>query len=235
MFITDILGPIMVGPSSSHTAGAVKIGYIAGKLLGSDPVKVKIGLHGSFSDTGRGHGTDRALIAGVMGMKWDDIDIPISLSIAAERKLEFSFEKISLRDAHPNTALLQLWDGTGREIQVQASSLGGGRILVTHFNGIHVNFDAENPTIVIQNMDAPGVIASVSAYLSGLRMNIAAMQVYRDKSGGHAATILQLDKVIKKNKVQALSWLEGIEKVTYIDGFLEYMQETEREDVISVN
>lgn len=225
MLLTDILGPIMVGPSSSHTAGAVKIGYIASKLLGEAPVLAKIGMHGSFAETGRGHGTDRALIAGILGMKWDDMNIPNSLSVAAERKLVFRFEKITLRDAHPNTAVIHLTGESGREIAIQASSLGGGRIQVTQFNGIKVNFNAENPTIVIQNMDAPGIIASVSAYLSGLRMNIAGMQVYRDKSGGHAATILELDQVIKQNKIQAISWLEGIENVTYIDGFIEYMNE----------
>ena len=216
----------MVGPSSSHTAGAVKIGYIAGKLLGGTPVKAKIGMHASFAETGRGHGTDRALIAGILGMKWDDMDIPNSLSVAAERKLEFHFEKISLRDAHPNTAVIQLTSDVGTSVEVQASSLGGGRIQVTQFNGIKVNFNAENPTIVIQNMDAPGIIASVSAYLSGLRMNIAAMQVYRNKTGGHAATILELDQIMKQNKIEAISWLEGIENVTYIDGFIEYMNET---------
>ena len=111
--IFDILGPIMVGPSSSHTAGAARIGAMARTLLGSRPVKAEIGLHGSFAETGPGHGTDRALVAGILGMKPDDLRIPRSFEAAAEEGLRFHFHEVRLREAHPNTAVLELTGRTG--------------------------------------------------------------------------------------------------------------------------
>ena len=130
MNLFDILGPVMVGPSSSHTAGAVRIGYISGKLLQDHVVKAEILLHGSFATTGIGHGTDKALIAGLLGMRPDDIRIPDSFFLAKKDGMEFSFSTITLKDAHPNTAVLRLTGEHGRKIEVQAASIGGGRGLV---------------------------------------------------------------------------------------------------------
>ena len=127
MNIFDILGPVMVGPSSSHTAGAARIGYITRKLLGSQPKKARIGLSGSFAATGRGHGTDRALVAGLLGMKPDDMRIPDSFSVAKQEGLEFEIYNTQIKEAHPNTALLDVEGVDGKTIVVQASSLGGGR------------------------------------------------------------------------------------------------------------
>ena len=128
--IFDILGPVMVGPSSSHTAGAVRIGRMARTLLGAEVARADIGLHGSFADTGRGHGTDRALVAGLLGMKPDDLGIPQSFEIAANQGLEFHFHTARLRDAHPNTAVLTVESADGRKLELQAASTGGGRIRV---------------------------------------------------------------------------------------------------------
>lgn len=125
MNLFDILGPVMVGPSSSHTAGAVRIGYISGKLLQDHVVKAEILLHGSFATTGIGHGTDKALIAGLLGMRPDDIRIPDSFFLAKKDGMEFSFSTITLKDAHPNTAVLRLTGEHGRKIEVQAASIGG--------------------------------------------------------------------------------------------------------------
>ena len=127
--IFDILGPVMVGPSSSHTAGAVRIGNMARALLGSQPVKADIALHGSFAETGQGHGTDRALVAGLLGMRPDNLDIPRSFEIAAEQGLEFCIHPVQLRDAHPNTAVLKVEDANGKKMTVQGVSIGGGRII----------------------------------------------------------------------------------------------------------
>ncbi len=138
--IFDILGPIMVGPSSSHTAGAVRIGGMARSLLCGEPVRAEIGLHGSFAETGPGHGTDRALVAGLMGMKPDDLRIPRSFELAKKQGLEFSFHNVELKEAHPNSALLTVSDGEGRTLEMQAASTGGGRIRVDRLNGIAVNF-----------------------------------------------------------------------------------------------
>ena len=128
--IFEILGPIMVGPSSSHTAGAVRIGRMARTLLGERPVRADIGLYGSFAETGRGHGTDRALVAGLLGMKPDDLRIPNSFAAAGEQGLEFTIHPVELREAHPNTAVLTVEGASGRKTCVQAASTGGGRIRV---------------------------------------------------------------------------------------------------------
>ena len=129
MNLCDILGPVMVGPSSSHTAGAVRIGYISEKLLQDHVRKAEILLHGSFATTGIGHGTDKALVAGLLGMRPDDIRIPTSFELAKKNGMEFSFSTVTLKDAHPNTAVLRLTGQHGRKIEVQAASIGGGRIL----------------------------------------------------------------------------------------------------------
>ena len=127
MDIFDILGPVMVGPSSSHTAGAARIGAMARTLLGEEVADAKLHLYGSFAETGKGHGTDRALVAGLLGMKPDDLRIPNAFEEAKKAGLRYTIDEIDLRDAHPNTAVLELTGKGGRTLTVQASSLGGGR------------------------------------------------------------------------------------------------------------
>ena len=168
--IFDILGPIMVGPSSSHTAGAVRIGGMARSLLGGEPVRAEIGLHGSFAETGPGHGTDRALVAGLMGMKPDDLRIPRSFELAKKQGLEFSFHNVELKEAHPNSALLTVSDGEGRTLEMQAASTGGGRIRVDRLNGIAVNFTGAFNTLIIRSNDVPGKLAEVTRELEGPTM-----------------------------------------------------------------
>lgn len=217
MNIFDILGPIMVGPSSSHTAGAVKIGLIAARLLSSKPSNAKIYLHGSFAATGQGHGTDRAIVAGLLGMKPDDMLIPKSFEVAKERNMDFEISDIVIKDAHPNTVLLQLTGEDGRELEVQASSLGGGRIMVNKLDGIDVNFTGDNPTLIVHNIDQPGHVAEVTSTLSHKSVNIATMQLYRDKRGGYAVMVVETDQPIPKDSIQWLEHLEGIIKVTYVN------------------
>ena len=217
MNLFDILGPVMVGPSSSHTAGAVRIGLITRRLLGSEPKKADIALAGSFAATGRGHGTDRALAAGLLGMQPDDIRIPDSLHLAQERGMEVHFREIQLKDAHPNTALLHVTAPDGRELELQASSLGGGRIMVNRLDGIGVNFAAESHTLIVHNLDQPGHVAEVTSMLSHKSVNIATMQLYRDKRGGYAVMVLETDQPIPEESVSWLSHLEGVIKVTYLN------------------
>lgn len=217
MNIFDILGPIMVGPSSSHTAGAVRIGLISRNLLGEEPVFAKIFLHGSFAATGAGHGTDKALIAGLMGMEPDNMGIPDAFEIAGKRGLEFQFENTNLKDVHPNTALLELRGQSGNLLSIQASSLGGGRIMVNKIDGITVNFTGESPTLIVHNLDQPGHVAEVTSMLSHKSVNIANMQLYRDKKGGYAVMVLETDQPIPTESIQWLSHLEGILKVTYFN------------------
>ena len=217
MNIFDILGPVMVGPSSSHTAGAVRIGLIARRLLGGQPATAKITLSGSFAATGTGHGTDRALVAGLLGMKPDDIRIPDSFALAVEQGLAFTFDKTELKEAHPNTAILQLSTAGGRELEVQASSLGGGRIMVNKLDGINVNFNGDSPTLIVHNLDKPGHVAEVTSMLSHKSVNIATMQLYRNHRGGYAVMVIETDQDIPAEALRWLSRLEGVIKVTYLN------------------
>lgn len=217
MNLFDILGPVMVGPSSSHTAGAVRIGFISRRLLQEKPVKAEILLHGSFATTGSGHGTDKALIAGLLGMKPDDIRISQSFELAKKEGLTFSFANVNLKDVHPNTAILKLTGEKGRTLKVQAASIGGGRIMVHQLDGIQVNFSAEKPTLIVHNLDQPGHVAEVTSMLAHKSVNVAAMQLYRDKRGGYAVMVLELDQTVPEEAIKWLEHLEGIIKVTYID------------------
>lgn len=217
MNLFDILGPVMVGPSSSHTAGAVRIGYTSGKLLQEKTVNAEIFLHGSFATTGMGHGTDKALIAGLLGMQPDDIRIPCSFEIAKKEGLQYSFSNINLKDVHPNTAVLRLTGENGRQIEVEAASSGGGRIMIQKLDGIQVNFSAEKPTLIVHNQDQPGHVAEVTSMLSHKSVNIATLQLYRDKRGGYAVMVLELDQPVPEESIRWLEHLEGIIKVTYIN------------------
>lgn len=217
MNIFDILGPVMVGPSSSHTAGAVRIGLITKKLLGSVPVKADITLSGSFAATSVGHGTDKALVAGLLGMDTDNIRIPESFQLAGEQKMEFTFSKMNIRDAHPNTALLKVEAASGRTVEVQASSLGGGRIMINKLDGIQINVTGERPALIVHNLDQPGHVAEVTSLMAHKSINIATMNVYRNKRGGYAVMVLETDQNIPDSAVEWLKRVEGIIKVTRLN------------------
>ena len=145
MRLFDVLGPVMIGPSSSHTAGAARIGYTAQKLLGEIPVQADIGLYGSFATTGKGHGTDKALVAGLLGLRPDDPRLPDSFALAAEQGMAFRIHPVELRSAHPNTAVLTLTGREGRVLSMKAASVGGGRIRVTEIDGAGVRFPHPPP------------------------------------------------------------------------------------------
>lgn len=215
MNIFDILGPVMVGPSSSHTAGAVRIGLVSRTLLGEEPVKARISLAGSFAATGKGHGTDKAIIAGLLGMSPDDINIPDVFQIAKKQNFDYEFDTVQLPQAHPNTAIVKLQGSTGKELNIQASSLGGGRIMVDKIDGIDVNFSGESPTLIVHNQDQPGHVAEVTSMLSHKSVNIANMQLNRDQKGGYAVMVLETDQPIPTEAISWLAHLEGIIKVTY--------------------
>lgn len=217
MDIFDIMGPVMVGPSSSHTAGAVRIGYITRKLLGEKPTQAELLLHGSFAATGRGHGTDRALAAGLLGMKPDDERIPQSFEIAEREKLKVSVGTVVLRNVHPNTVMLKVKGTSGRELEVVASSLGGGRIKICRLDGIETNFSGDCPTLIVHNMDQPGHVAEVTFLLARYNVNIATMQLYRNVRGGYAVMVLECDQPIPAAPLESLSKMDGILKITYLN------------------
>lgn len=217
MDIFDILGPVMVGPSSSHTAGAVRIGLMARALLGTEPVRANIHLHGSFAETGLGHGTDKALVAGLLGMQPDDLRIPNSFKIAKDRGFSFHFDTRELRDAHPNTAMICVYDKDEKRLEFQASSLGGGRIMVDKLDGISVNFTGEYNTLVVRNQDESGTVAAVTSILTQLHVNVANMSLYRHKRGGDALMVIETDQHLKPSQVAFLSELPGVLSMTYYD------------------
>lgn len=217
MDLFDILGPTMVGPSSSHTAGAVRIGNMARTLLGEAPVHAELYLHGSFAQTGAGHGTDRALIAGLLGMRPDDLRIPDSFAEAARAGLDFEFRTVNLGNVHPNTVVIRAFGASGRQLRLQAASTGGGRILVTELNGISVSFTGDLNTLVVQNKDDRGQIADVTGALSDAGVNIAFMSLCRDRRGGRAIMVIEVDQSIPAAVVAHLRTLEGILGVIYYE------------------
>lgn len=215
--IFDILGPVMVGPSSSHTAGAARIGAMAHTLLGEEVAEAKIHLHGSFADTGSGHGTDRALVAGLLGMKPDDMRIPFAFDEAKKAGLTFTIDTAELRDAHPNTAVIEAVGKTGKKLELQAASVGGGRIEVNKLDGIDVSFTGAYDTLVIRNQDDYGAISAVTALLAKYRINVANMSLCRHKRGGDALMVIETDQNVPLALVDELRALPGILSVTYYD------------------
>ena len=182
--IFDMMGPVMVGPSSSHTAGAARIGNMGRTLLGEEVARADIGLYGSFAETGFGHGTDRALLAGLLGMKPDDLRIPNAYEEANRAGMAYSFRTVELRDAHPNTALLELTGKSGKKLTLQASSIGGGAIVVNKIDGIDVNFTGDFNTLIVRNQDESGSVAAITSILSQVHINVANMSVNRHRRGG---------------------------------------------------
>lgn len=215
--IFDMMGPVMVGPSSSHTAGAARIGNMGRTLLGEEVARADIGLYGSFAETGYGHGTDRALLAGLLGTKPDDLRIPNAYEEANRAGMAYSFRTVELRDAHPNTALLELTGKSGKKLTLQASSIGGGAIVVNKIDGIDVNFTGDFNTLIVRNQDESGSVAAITSILSQVHINVANMSVNRHRRGGDALMVIETDQHIKPRQVEFLSELPGILSVTYYD------------------
>lgn len=215
--IFDILGPVMVGPSSSHTAGAVRIGLFGRKLFGRQPESVEVYLHGSFGATGRGHGTDRALIAGLLGMQPDDLRIPDSFQVAEEMGMKFEIKRKELRDAHPNTALLVMRADGKKTMELQAYSIGGGRIRVSRLDDIDVDFSGESHTLIIRNKDRVGCITEVGFVLSLHQINIATLNVFRNKRGGTAIMIVEVDQPVTPDIVEELAGRRDILQVIFLE------------------
>lgn len=215
--IFDMMGPVMVGPASSHTAGAARIGNMGRTLLGEEVARADIGLYGSFAETGYGHGTDRALLAGLLGMKPDDLRIPNAYEEANRAGMAYSFRTVELRDAHPNTALLELTGKSGKKLTLQASSIGGGAIVVNKIDGIDVNFTGDFNTLIVRNQDESGSVAAITSILSQVHINVANMSVNRHRRGGDALMVIETDQHIKPRQVEFLSELPGILSVTYYD------------------
>ena len=193
--------------------GAHKVNNTIGQCL----LAKRMGKTRVIAETGAGHGTDRALVGGLLGMKPDDERLPFAFDEAKKAGLTYTIDEIELRDAHPNTAVIEAWSADGKDLVMQASSLGGGRIMVNKLDGIDVNFTGMYNTLVIRNEDASGTVAAVTSILSQLRVNVANMSLYRHKRGGDALMVIETDQHLKPHQVAFLSELPGILSITYYD------------------
>jgi L-serine dehydratase len=211
--VFDIVGPVMVGPSSSHTAGACRLGELARAIFGDTPARARIVLHGSFASTGLGHGTDLALVAGLLGMHPDDARLPEAFDLARDRGLEFEVAAADLGDAHPNTALFELEAADGRRMTMQGSSLGGGDILVTRIDDYDVEITGELPLLVVGHMDRLGEIAAVTGILADARINIASMQVSRERRGASALMLIATDAEVDRATEERIAGQPGVTSV----------------------
>ena len=210
MNVFDIIGPVMIGPSSSHTAGAVRIGRIAGALLGETAVRAEIGLHGSFAKTYKGHGTDKALAAGIMGMEPSDDRIRQSLVMAQEKGIHVSFYQTHIDGAHPNTALIALTGRSGKTVSLEGASIGGGNIRIRKVNGLEVEISGEATTLIILHNDTPGTIAAVTHFLAGQNINIGSFRLSRRQKGGLAVMTLEVDSPVSARLNEELERLPNI-------------------------
>lgn len=200
----DIVGPVMIGPSSSHTAGAVRIGKYASTILGEKPIEAHIYFSGSFAKTYKGHGTDKAIIAGILGMDTDDARIRNSIEIAKERKMEFVFHETEIDDSHPNTALVEITGESGKMISVQGASVGGGNILITKIGDTEVSINGKATTIIVHHMDVPGMISDVTNILARRGVNIGRFELRRSRKGGIAVMIIEIDGDISESVNEAI-------------------------------
>lgn len=211
MQIFDIIGPVMIGPSSSHTAGACRLGRVARKILADRPIKARIGLCGSFAQTYRGHGTDKALIAGILDMHTYDPRLRNALTIAGEEGLEYEFYLTTLPGAHPNTAIIELTGESGNTCHITGASIGGGNIIVTNINGLDVQFTGQYNTLIVLHKDTPGVIAAVTNTMAYSGANIGNFRLSRPQKGGEAVMTIEVDGDVSDSMI---SWLRELPHIT---------------------
>jgi L-serine dehydratase len=215
----EVIGPVMVGPSSSHTAGAIRLGLLARAAAGFVPVQAVIDLHGSFAETGRGHGTDRGLVAGLLGWAPDDHRLAEVGEHARAAGMAVEFRKADLGRVHPNTARFNLTGPTGQAAVIQGSSVGGGAVQLTELDGWTVELAGLYHTLLIGHTDRPGVLARITNSLAAYGLNIATMRVSRHSRGGDALTTVELDNEVAPGAIALLQvqadilWVRAIGKI----------------------
>ncbi|MEX1376981.1 MAG: L-serine ammonia-lyase, iron-sulfur-dependent subunit beta [Eubacteriales bacterium] len=219
--IFDVIGPVMIGPSSSHTAGANRIGTMARAIFDKPIDRVEFFLHGSFFKTRKGHGTDRALLAGVMGIAHDDVRIRDAFEIADERGIKYSFYKADLGEVHPNTVKIVMYDEQGAHQEIVGSSIGGGKIVITKINSTDVEIDGEYPSLITKHIDKPGVIAKITKALADYKINIAFMKVFRDTKGDVARLVVQVDDDISKEILDSIEAYEEVMEIKFVESIKE--------------
>ncbi|MDE6956625.1 MAG: L-serine ammonia-lyase, iron-sulfur-dependent subunit beta [Lachnospiraceae bacterium] len=215
--IFDVIGPNMIGPSSSHTAGACAISLLAKKMFRDDIQKVTFTLYGSFSKTYKGHGTDKALLGGILGFGTDDERIRDAFEFAKEHGLDYTFiidEKTVMN--HPNTADIFMEDGHGKELFIRGESIGGGKMKIVRINNIDVDFTGEYSTLIVQQIDKPGVIAHITKCFAKHEVNIAFLRLFREDKGAKAFTIVESDETIPEHILDEIRENEHIRELMLI-------------------
>ena len=212
----DIIGPVMIGPSSSHTAGAVRIGRAARMLLKGNPKIASVGLCGSFQKTYKGHGTDKALIGGMLGMRIDDPRLRESPDYAEKENFTVDFYHKLLKDSHPNTVVIDLTDDLGCSVNIRAASIGGGEIRIQSIDGHDTNIAGHANTFVIHYLDKYGMIAHITQEIADAEINIASMLVSRTSLGGNAMVTLEIDGEAGTVLTEQLAALDHVYSVAYL-------------------
>jgi len=215
--VFDVIGPNMIGPSSSHTAGAASMALLARKLFQKEPVKVTFTLYGSFAKTYQGHGTDKALLGGIMGFSTDDVRIRDAFSLAEEKGLAYHFNIDHQTDpGHPNTADILLEAADGSSQFVRGQSIGGGKVKIVKINNIDVEFTGEYSTLIVKQIDRPGVVAHLTSCLSHQNVNIAFMRLFREAKGAAAYTIIESDERIPETIIDEIKRHSYVQETTVI-------------------
>ncbi len=202
--VFDIIGPQMIGPSSSHTAGAAKLGLIANHMIGGDVRRAEITLYGSFADTGKGHGTDRAIVGGLLGFDPGDERLRDSFALARDAGMEISIAMSQDPTLHPNTARIKAWNSEGAGFELLGASVGGGNIEIQEVNGMEVSFTGDYPTLLLFYPDVPGMIQKVTAVLAQHSINIAFMRVFRTSKSREASMIIETDERVPGELIEEI-------------------------------
>lgn len=211
--IFDVIGPVMIGPSSSHTAGAARLARTAAAIVNQPFNKVVFGLHGSFAKTHQGHGTDIALLAGVLGVHEDDERMVYAEYMAQEKGLEYSYEEVELNDVHENSVQFVFYCEDGSTQKIIGSSIGGGQIEITRINEFDTEFSANASTLMIHHQDVKGMVSHITAILSAAGINIAVMKLSRESRGEDAFCIIETDDMISPQVIELLKILDGVSYV----------------------
>lgn len=210
MNVFDIVGPVMIGPSSSHTAGAARIGKTAALLLGEPVAKADILFHGSFAKTYKGHGTDKAIVGGILKSDPWDPGIRTSLETAQLQGICVDIHTGTIENAHPNTALVTLTGSGGTTISVQGASIGGGNIIITKINDMEVYFTGQNTTLIVMHQDVPGIIAQVTNLVAAGNANICNFRLNRQEKGGIAIMTIEMDSDVDPSLVSEIRLLPHV-------------------------
>lgn len=213
----DVIGPIMVGPSSSHTAGALRIASMVRNLLVDEPAEVTFILYGSFAHTYRGHGTDRALVAGILGLHTDDLRVRESFELAHAAGLTFSFEPDpDTKTAHPNTVEIRVVDRSDNEVRARGVSIGGGAAELVRIDGIDVHVTGEFNSMIVRQRDVPETLAHIAGTLGDAGINIGTSAMHRTRPGGEAFTVLDIDDFVPEGVIERILAFPAVESVRFI-------------------